>query len=739
MASKAGILNVIIGAKISDFLTKMQMVERKTSKTKRSTGVDIEGMQRAFVGAFAVIAAAAVRMSATFSSEMAKIETLVGIAGNKVNAMKKDVVDMAGEVGKSPQELAEALFFVTSAGLRGSEAMDALRASAQASAIGMGETKIVADALTSIMNAYGSEVYGAEEATNLLIRTVKLGKLETDQLAGSIGQLLPIATTLGISFEELGANIATMTRIGLGVEETATTLKGLMNTFIHDTPQASEALAGVNLTMEGLRDTLREKGLLYTLQLLLDAFDGNIEKIGEVVPNIRALTNLLGTAGAQADTYAENLAGMSENFDNLGEGMKRVEQEAMQQYNKSSAELNAIMVQLGNEALPSVVNGLKALNVALGFIRENMDVLAAILGGVLNVLIGPFRWSLEVLKDLIPELTDEIDDWVEGTKKAGDEAETTAGKVNKMANAIALAHKVMRDSKKDPVKPERDTTQFDQLKWQYFNGDPVIKALNKVTQESQKTGEEFDRMNNAMAEGAPKFVGAWKDVPATFSETFAKIGNSVENFAGNFITKFGKIVDFVQNSVSQLSNVFNMMHQNRMNDLTAQENAERAKWQAAYEDSDDYEDRMAELSKIQEERRKKVQDREARRQKAMATFQAAIGGAMAILSVLADPTLPAMAKAGMALFIGGLATAQIAAINGAQLPAFASGGVMPFSGAAIVGERGPEIVNLPAGSNITPNHMIGGARLYADYDREKVVVWTSEGYRHHSIRRAGFR
>ena len=35
------------------------------------------------------------------------------------------------------------------------------------------------------------------------------------------------------------------------------------------------------------------------------------------------------------------------------------------------------------------------------------------------------------------------------------------------------------------------------------------------------------------------------------------------------------------------------------------------------------------------------------------------------------------------------------------------GGFIGRSGRWLVGERGPEIVNLPAGSNVTPNHKIG--------------------------------
>ena len=47
-------------------------------------------------------------------------------------------------------------------------------------------------------------------------------------------------------------------------------------------------------------------------------------------------------------------------------------------------------------------------------------------------------------------------------------------------------------------------------------------------------------------------------------------------------------------------------------------------------------------------------------------------------------------------------------LRGLKVPGFASG-VNNFSGGmAVVGERGPELVNLPKGSSVIPNHKIGG-------------------------------
>ena len=50
------------------------------------------------------------------------------------------------------------------------------------------------------------------------------------------------------------------------------------------------------------------------------------------------------------------------------------------------------------------------------------------------------------------------------------------------------------------------------------------------------------------------------------------------------------------------------------------------------------------------------------------------------------------------------------ALAGLVIPAFADGVSAFGGGMALVGERGPELVNLPGGSNVTPNHKLGGRR-----------------------------
>jgi hypothetical protein len=73
----------------------------------------------------------------------------------------------------------------------------------KAAAVGLGETKTIADLATSAMNAYGSDTLSASAATDILATAVREGKLEASELAGSMGGVIPIASNLGVEFHEV--------------------------------------------------------------------------------------------------------------------------------------------------------------------------------------------------------------------------------------------------------------------------------------------------------------------------------------------------------------------------------------------------------------------------------------------------------------------------------------------------------------------------------------------------------
>ena len=293
--------SMTMSGKMSAVGDKMQSVGKSLASAGKTMTL---GLTLPIVG----VGVAATKMAMDFDSSMTKMVSLVGLTRDEVDGMRSDIIKMASQYGKSGKEAADAMFFITSAGLRGSDAMETLEASLKGAAIGLGDVQTIADLATSAMNAYGPSVLSAGKATSILRTAVEQGKLESSELASAMGSVLPVASALGVGFDEAAAAMAAMSRTGTGASEASTQLRGILAQITKETPKGAKALKSVGLSYEGLRTEIREKGLLSTLQTLVGAFDGNTIATASFFGNVRALTGVMDLMGAGAETTEQIFA-----------------------------------------------------------------------------------------------------------------------------------------------------------------------------------------------------------------------------------------------------------------------------------------------------------------------------------------------------------------------------------------------------------------------------------------------
>ena len=323
---------------------------RLKSFGKSTTAVG-KSLQTRLALPLALAGGAAIKMATEFDKSMTKVKSLVGIAGDEVDAMGAKARTMANEFGVSSSKAAEALFFITSAGLRGDEAMQTLEASLKASAVGLGETATIADLATSAMNAYGSDSLGAAQATDVLTAAVREGKLSSEDLAGAMGSVLPVASNMGVQFHEVGAAFAAMSRTGTDAASGATQLNAILSGLLKPTKQAEDALNAMGLSSSGLKQQIKDEGLLETLNTLKTAFDSNADAAQVVFPNIRALKGVLDLLGSGVEVNRgifermNSTMGMTQTaFDATAQSAEFRLRKAMNSSKESFAQLGATLL-----------------------------------------------------------------------------------------------------------------------------------------------------------------------------------------------------------------------------------------------------------------------------------------------------------------------------------------------------------------------------------------------------------
>jgi TP901 family phage tail tape measure protein len=390
MAGLLPTLKALVTADTSDFDKKMRGVQKRMSGTTagiRAATPALLALSAATIG----VGVASTKMAVDFDREMTKIVTLVGVADAQVNQWRKDILALAPAVGRGPRELSKAMFFITSAGQRGAEALRILENAARASAVGLGDTAEVARAVTAAVNAYGVEVLDAKRATEILVATIREGNLEASELAPVLGRVIGVAQQMGVAFEEIGAFVATFTRLGISAEIAVTSLRGLLTIMLRGGRRAkmmNEALAPVGLSVEKLRKQISERGLTAALIDMFDALGGNISALSQAIPNVRALAGAMGTAGAQAETFEIILDNIRNSVGILDEAFKRTLATPAQNFAMLKAQIEATAIALGNELTPAATSVVQAILPLLEGLTLAIKAFSALPGPVKGAVVG---------------------------------------------------------------------------------------------------------------------------------------------------------------------------------------------------------------------------------------------------------------------------------------------------------------------------------------------------------------
>jgi TP901 family phage tail tape measure protein len=353
------------------------------------------------------IAGAAVKMAGDFQSATTTIVTGAGESVKNIGMIRDGVLSLAGQVGQTPAALAAGLYNIESAGYHGAAGLIILKAAAEGAAVGGADMAVVADAVTSALNAYALPATKATSVTNDLIATVAAGKMHMADLAASIGSILAPASAVGVNLAEVSAAIATMTMQGTGAAQATTYLRQMVISLSAELPKGVASLKDIGLSADTVSAGLKKQpdGFINQLTIINEALDKKfpasaamaktqfaLVKSGAETAN-QALTNLSQNGGAGYINALRNISGGSKqmmgmleltgshigvldaNFASISaaankggtsiSGWTLVQGDFNQRMAEAKAGLDAFMIRLGGALLP-------ILSTVVGFVSSTV-------------------------------------------------------------------------------------------------------------------------------------------------------------------------------------------------------------------------------------------------------------------------------------------------------------------------------------------------------------------------------
>ena len=313
---------------------------------------------------------------ATQDLAIAKVKTL----GVDVDTLKPKLASLSNELSGqvSSLDLLSASYDVASAGFgEVAQLSDVLKASQLGATGGFSELATVADATTSVLNAYGLSSDQAAKLVDGFIQTQNDGKIVVDQYAQQIGRLAPIAAGAGVGIDELNAAISTVTATGVPVESTFAGLRQVIASIQKPTSEAAKAAEKLGIDFSAT--ALSTKGLGGVLEELVAKGGASEETLAQFFGSVEARTAILPLLNDQLVSFNKNL-------ENQANAQGTAAQAAFEAQNTIQGQLTRLGSAFTNLTTEGSEFGI--------IIRESLKVAAVTveaLGAAFKIVLAPVR------------------------------------------------------------------------------------------------------------------------------------------------------------------------------------------------------------------------------------------------------------------------------------------------------------------------------------------------------------
>lgn len=366
---------VTVGANVAPYVAGMRTAQTATGQFATSTAAArggagklsgvLGGLSPKLLGPAGVVAGLKIAADAgrEFNESTINLRTQIGLTEQQSANLADAARQVGTDFGVGGQAAIDASWQIASAGLRGEDATVALEAAARGAATGFGEMETLAGLSAAAVNAYGSEVIDAAEATDVVAAAVREGTAAPEEMAATLGRLLPLAAEMGIEFHEIAAGQAAMTRTGSDAAEASTQLRGILSSILNPAESSATAMEEFGLSAEGLREIIDEDGLFAALMSVRDAVGENDEAYGRIFPNIRALTGFLDLTGSNAEATGDVFDSLADSTGTVDRSFRDLADSSTQfQADRLKSNISDLALAFGTELDPAIRESMRLLN-----------------------------------------------------------------------------------------------------------------------------------------------------------------------------------------------------------------------------------------------------------------------------------------------------------------------------------------------------------------------------------------
>ena len=333
--------------------------------------------------------------AAQFETSTAMVATIADTSQKSLSSISKEVRTYSNETGEAASDMAEATYQAISASVNTADAAAFAGTATKLAVGGFTSATTAVDVLTTAINAYGLAASDATQLSDYLITTQNLGKTSVDQLAQSVGKVIPLASAYNVQMDNLSSAYAVLTANGIATAESGTYLKSMLNELGDTGSDVSEAL--LNSTGKTFAQLMEQGYSLGDVMAMLgDAVDGDSTAFNALWSSTEAGSGALSLFNAGADKYNSVLDSMRTSAGATEKAYSTMADTTDKSKQRMENSFNNLKISVGdvlNPALTQVYEGFTSVFAGMSdFVDEHPAVVAAI--SAIAVGVGGFTGAL---------------------------------------------------------------------------------------------------------------------------------------------------------------------------------------------------------------------------------------------------------------------------------------------------------------------------------------------------------
>ena len=328
--------------------------------------------------------------AAQFETSTAMVATIADTSQKSLSDISKEVRTYSNETGEAASDMAEATYQAISASVNTADAASFAGTATKLAVGGFTSATTAVDVLTTAINAYGLAASDATQLSDYLITTQNLGKTSVDQLAQSVGKVIPLASAYNVQMDNLSSAYAVLTANGIATAESGTYLKSMLNELGDTGSGVSEVLLTFAQLME------QGYSLGDVMAMLGNAVDGDSTAFNALWNSTEAGIGALSLFNAGADKYNSVLESMRTSAGATEKAYSTMADTTDKSKQRMENAFNNLKISVGdvlNPALTQVYEGFTNVFAGMSdFVDEHPAVVAAI--SAIAVGVGGFTGAL---------------------------------------------------------------------------------------------------------------------------------------------------------------------------------------------------------------------------------------------------------------------------------------------------------------------------------------------------------